>query len=235
MSNSNAGIDKQCGHSPSRSFSVLTPASNHISQDRIPVAPATLRCFCELCNTHVPLRSQHCSICNRCVAQFDRHELLCGCVGERNRTRFLVWLMSSTALLASMIQDLWGSHNWLMSPSLFTFLRSNASSILVTSVFWSLLLFFFSSLAASICLMATNLTFYEATRHRHRIGYLTGYGVCDLPYDAGIISNAWHFIRSDGCFHRRWLPEEVSPPGERQDEEADCITKPWSNRYYSCC
>jgi palmitoyltransferase len=183
----------------------------------------------------VPLRSQHCSICNRCVAQFDRHEFICGCIGERNRCRFFVWLVCCTGVLASLIQDLWGSHDWLLSPSLFTFVHDNGLVIFVVSVFWSLFFFFAFSLTVCVFLMATNLTLFEITKHRHQIGYLTGYGICDLPYNAGLIANAWHFVRSDGCFHGKWVPEEVLPPGERRDEEADCTTSPWSNRFYSCC
>ncbi|KAK6192633.1 hypothetical protein SNE40_004074 [Patella caerulea] len=53
----------------------------------------TLDQFCSTCLIRRPLRSKHCSICNKCVAKFDHHcPWIDNCVGALNHKYFLGYL-----------------------------------------------------------------------------------------------------------------------------------------------
>ena len=46
--------------------------------DRLRPAPQNVRSYCSICYTEPPLRAQHCSVCDRCVCQFDHHYFFFG-------------------------------------------------------------------------------------------------------------------------------------------------------------
>ncbi|PVD34087.1 hypothetical protein C0Q70_05350 [Pomacea canaliculata] len=60
----------------------------------------TLSQFCSTCLIRRPLRSKHCSVCNRCVAKFDHHcPWIDNCVGVYNHKYFLGYLFFLSGMI----------------------------------------------------------------------------------------------------------------------------------------
>lgn len=53
--------------------------------------------WCETCQTYRPPRTSHCRLCDVCTEQTDHHcSFLNNCIGRRNYTSFMVFLISTT-------------------------------------------------------------------------------------------------------------------------------------------
>ena len=60
--------------------------------------------FCSSCLVRRPIRSKHCSVCDKCVARFDHHCPWVGnCIGEKNHTYFIFYLLLTSALTLTSV------------------------------------------------------------------------------------------------------------------------------------
>ncbi|KAH8869409.1 Palmitoyltransferase ZDHHC17 [Schistosoma japonicum] len=79
----------------------ITLANSDNINEESPLIPSLstnpLQRFCTTCFIRKPLRSKHCSTCDRCVARFDHHcPWIYNCVGMQNHFYFIVYLLATT-------------------------------------------------------------------------------------------------------------------------------------------
>ncbi|XP_042222045.1 palmitoyltransferase ZDHHC17-like [Homarus americanus] len=61
--------------------------------------------FCSTCLVRRPIRSKHCSVCNRCIAKFDHHCPWVGnCIGANNLKYFIGYLIMLCAMSCFVVQ-----------------------------------------------------------------------------------------------------------------------------------
>jgi hypothetical protein len=180
--------------------------------------------LCSTCLLRRPLRSKHCSGCDRCISKFDHHcEWLNCCVGEKNHRTFIIYLTSilcltysyiySTCIYWSIVEDL----NIFESPIdviiskifnlnsnwvLFTFCVSVWHAFWISMV-WILQLFQILKVA-----MTTNERL-NAFRYKHFQSSETG--VFRSPFNHGVMQNAADFFEFSGPLWRKCVGSRHPP------------------------
>jgi len=192
--------------------------------------------FCSSCLVRRPIRSKHCSVCDKCVARFDHHCPWVGnCIGERNHHYFIYYLVSLSVLT---LWSAWGCYQFLSNAcprgdedeGYYMTLKSAAKCgpwvlfILVMCVFhfiWVGCLAVCQTYQVVWLAMTTNERM-NAARYKHfqRVSR----GVHKSPFDRGLLQNTVDFF---GLKLGRLRPSKVdwtkqfSVPGPHQDLAED--------------
>ncbi|KAH9311456.1 hypothetical protein KI387_026491, partial [Taxus chinensis] len=157
--------------------------------------------LCPTCKIVRPLRSKHCSTCNRCVEQFDHHcPWISNCVGKKNKWDFLMFLcMETSAMLISGIVTFQRLATDQNSPSSFgpwmNHLAAYHPGALAFFIVDILLVFGVAMLTGmQASQVARNITTNEMA-NALRYSYLKGPGGrFRNPYDHGCRKNCTDFL-----------------------------------------
>eukprot|EP00270_Netrium_digitus_P015900 TRINITY_DN5625_c0_g1_i1.p1 TRINITY_DN5625_c0_g1~~TRINITY_DN5625_c0_g1_i1.p1 ORF type:complete len:228 (-),score=40.01 TRINITY_DN5625_c0_g1_i1:59-742(-) len=165
------------------------------------VASGNWSLICPTCKIVRPLRSKHCSVCNRCVDHMDHHcPWISNCVGKKNRWHFFMFLFHEALILAAavpftiwrLMSDASASPLWL--PWLSHSLQHQTFAVLFLLMDVLFLLFVASLLFTQSVQIASNITTNEVANW-HRYEYLKDAGGnFHNPYDAGCVTNCATFL-----------------------------------------
>ncbi|XP_042481834.1 protein S-acyltransferase 24-like isoform X2 [Macadamia integrifolia] len=157
--------------------------------------------LCATCKIVRPLRSKHCSTCDRCVEQFDHHcPWVSNCIGKKNKWDFFMFL--ALEISAMLITGVVAFTRVLMdptAPSSFGAWINHAGTHHVGSLSFLIVDFFlFFGVAVLTVVQASqisrNITTNEMA-NAMRYSYLRGpSGRFRNPYDHGIRKNCRDFL-----------------------------------------
>jgi len=190
--------------------------------------------FCTTCLVRKPLRSKHCSICNRCIARFDHHCPWVGnCIGASNHRYFMGYLFWLIVMLAWNIHgcfQFWkhGCHvtnvdgdHWLMAKDALVCSPWVGWIALNTGVhiIWVTTLFICQMYQISRLAMTTNERM-NCRRYQHF--HTAPGGEIRSPFSRGMFLNVIDFFqwRCFGLFKpdpTDWLRKfDIEAPGEEE-------------------
>ena len=149
--------------------------------------------YCTVCFIEQPLRSKHCSACERCVSTFDHHcPYLGNCIGERNRCLFY-WFILTQLVEVSLgfyftmneleEKDDW--NNWVLA---------NLPKLLLGTVAFLLCLLLSLLVLYHTYLACKNLTTWENLLWS-RISYLSHLNSKTSPFSEGCFKNLLYYCQ----------------------------------------
>ncbi|MQL92418.1 hypothetical protein Taro_025050 [Colocasia esculenta] len=174
--------------------------------------------LCVTCKIVRPLRSKHCSTCDRCVEQFDHHcPWVSNCIGKKNKWDFFMFLILETsAMVVTGAATIIRITKDPAAPSYFgAWMRYTAIQHPGAISFLVMDLFLFFGVAVLTVVQASqisrNITTNEMA-NAMRYGYLRGSsGRFRNPYDHGIRKNCYEFL-INGYNEDVELVEQTVPP-----------------------
>lgn len=174
--------------------------------------------LCVTCRIIRPRRSKHCTVCNRCVLQFDHHcPWISNCVGKKNKWYFLAMLLTellamflSLAITILRLTHLEGLPDSTVSWLIFVATHHTGAFLFVVGDAFMLCSVLGLAFAQG-SQVAQNTTTNEMM-NAHRYAYMKGGdGKYFNPYDRGFHQNCYEFWLQgeNGDVEVEWAP---SPP-----------------------